>query len=102
MRPAGQLVSTHRHTGANVKHEVLTIFHKLKSQKTPMTTLNIIGQRIAQKRKEKGLSQEDLVGLCEIDRSYLSEIENGHKNFSVTVLMKITKALGIRSGDLVD
>ena len=52
MTPAELLVSTHRHTGANVKHEVLTIFHKLKTQKTPMITLNIIGQRIAQKRKE--------------------------------------------------
>jgi transcriptional regulator with XRE-family HTH domain len=67
-----------------------------------MITLTIIGQRIAQKRKEKGLSQEDLAGLCDMDRSYLSEIENGHKNFSVTVLMKIAKALGIQSGDLVD
>ena len=67
-----------------------------------MITLNIIGQRIAQKRKEKGLSQEDLAGLCDMDRSYLSEIENGHKNLSVTVLIKIATALGIRSGDLVD
>ena len=67
-----------------------------------MITLTIIGQRIAQKRKEKGLSQEDLAGLCDMDRSYLSEIENGHKNLSVTVLIKIATALGIRSGDLID
>jgi transcriptional regulator with XRE-family HTH domain len=37
-----------------------------------------------------------------MDRSYLSEIENGHKNLSVTVLIKIATALGIRSGDLID
>jgi transcriptional regulator with XRE-family HTH domain len=67
-----------------------------------MTPLTLIGQRIAQKRKDKGLSQEDLAGLCDIDRSYLSEIENGHKNFSVMVLMTIAQALGIRSGDLLD
>jgi transcriptional regulator with XRE-family HTH domain len=67
-----------------------------------MNALKTIGQRIAQKRKEKGLSQEDLAGLCDMDRSYLSEIENGHKNFSVMVLMTIAQALGIRSGDLVD
>jgi transcriptional regulator with XRE-family HTH domain len=77
-------------------------FWSISQYNSPIITLTIIGQRIAKKRKEKGLSQEDLAGLCEIDRSYLSEIENGHKNFSVTVLMKITKALGIRSGDLVD
>lgn len=67
-----------------------------------MTPLTIIGRRIAQKRKEQGLSQEDLAGLCDMDRSYLSEIENGHKNFSVTVLMNIAEALGIPSGDLLD
>ena len=67
-----------------------------------MTTLTIIGQRIAQKRKEQGLSQEDLAGLCDMDRSYLSEIENGHKNFSVTVLMNLAEALGVPSGDLLD
>ena len=67
-----------------------------------MTPLTLIGQRIAQKRKDKGLSQEDLAGLCDMDRSYLSEIENGHKNFSVMVLMTIAQALGIRSGDLLD
>jgi transcriptional regulator with XRE-family HTH domain len=67
-----------------------------------MTPLTLIGQRIAQKRKDKGLSQEDLAGLCDMDRSYLSEIENGHKNFSVMVLMTIAQALGIRSGDFLD
>ena len=67
-----------------------------------MIPLTIIGRRIAQKRKEKRLSQEDLAGLCDMDRSYLSEIENGHKNFSVTVLMRIADALGEPSGTFLN
>lgn len=67
-----------------------------------MANLKSIGNNIAKIRKKKSLSQEDLAGLCEIDRSYLSEIENGHKNMSVNILIKIAKALNIKVGSLVD
>jgi transcriptional regulator with XRE-family HTH domain len=67
-----------------------------------MANLKSIGNNIAKIRKKKSLSQEDLAGLCEIDRSYLSEIENGHKNMSVIILIKIAKALNIKVGSLVD
>ena len=55
-----------------------------------------IGQRIREIRKNNGLTQEDLAGLAEIDRSFLSEIENGHKNISVEILKKIADALKVR------
>jgi len=60
-----------------------------------MATLKLIGKNIAKFRKVKGFTQEDLAGAAEIDRSYLSEIENGHKNLSVTMLLKISEALDI-------
>ncbi|MBU0800333.1 MAG: helix-turn-helix domain-containing protein, partial [Alphaproteobacteria bacterium] len=41
-----------------------------------------IGQRILAFRKAQKLTQEDLAGLAQIDRSHLSEIENGYKNVS--------------------
>lgn len=55
-----------------------------------------IGQRIVKLRKQQKLTQEDLAGLAEIDRSYLSEIENGYKNISVQTLKKIADALEIK------
>jgi transcriptional regulator with XRE-family HTH domain len=67
-----------------------------------MANLKSIGNNIAKIRKKKSLSQEDLAGLCDMDRSYLSEIENGHKNMSVNILIKIAKALNIKVGSLVD
>ena len=58
-----------------------------------MQDLVIIGKNISKLRKEKHLTQEDLCGIANIDRSYLSEIENGHKQFSVITLLKLAKAL---------
>ena len=67
-----------------------------------MTSLKFIGNKIAEERKRQGLTQEDLAGLCEMDRSYLSEIENGHKNLSVLSLLKISKALKLQSLSFFD
>lgn len=55
-----------------------------------------IGATIVKLRKQQSLTQEDLAGLAEIDRSYLSEIENGHKNISVQTLKKIADALKVK------
>ena len=60
-----------------------------------MTKLNKIGRTIAKVRREKGMTQEDLAGVVGMDRSYLSEIENGYKNLSVLVLLDIAEALGV-------
>ncbi|MCK5374384.1 MAG: helix-turn-helix transcriptional regulator [Alphaproteobacteria bacterium] len=66
-----------------------------------MDDLKIIGRNIARIRTQKKLSQEDLCGIADIDRSYLSEIENGHKNFSVRVFLKIARSLDIPPENLL-
>lgn len=60
-----------------------------------MDDLKRIGRNIARIRTEKKLSQEDLCAIADIDRSYLSEIENGHKNFSIKILLRISRALDV-------
>lgn len=60
-----------------------------------MQELKKIGKNVANLRKQRGLSQEDVAGLAEMDRSFLSEIENGHKNFSILVLFRLAEALGV-------
>lgn len=67
-----------------------------------MTTLKSIGTKIAETRKRSGITQEDLAGMAEIDRSYLSEIENGHKNMSVLSLLKIAEALKVKPAALLE
>lgn len=57
----------------------------------------IIGQRIQQYRKLKGLTQEQLADTISISKSYLSKIEaqNCDKTFSLEVLFEIADALDI-------
>lgn len=66
-----------------------------------MKELRLIGRNIARYRKDRKLTQEDLCGMTEIDRSYLSQIENGKINVTVRTLVVIAAVLNITLGDLV-
>lgn len=61
-----------------------------------MATMKSIGRKIAMLRTQQGVSQEDLAGAAEINRGYISRIENGHVAFSVPVLLKIAEALNVK------
>lgn len=66
-----------------------------------MASLQSIGRKIAKLRHKKGLSQEDLAGEAEVNRGYISRIENGHVAFSIPVLFKISQALEINPIELL-
>ena len=66
-----------------------------------MKELKAIGRNIVRLRKSKKLTQEDLCGLAEIDRSYLSEVENGKMNVTIKSLTNISKALNCTLKDLI-
>jgi len=51
------------------------------------------GKKVRQIRKDKGVSQEKLAELAELDRTYISDIENGKRNVSIETIFKIAKAL---------
>lgn len=55
-----------------------------------------IGQRIAQLRKEKGLTQEQLSQMTGLDRANIAKIENGRYNTGIDIIGKICDALGCR------
>ena len=59
-----------------------------------------LGKEIARIRKVKDLSQDDLAVNCNMDRSYLAEIEEGKANPSLKVLCKISVRLNIKLCDL--
>lgn len=66
-----------------------------------MKELKIIGNNIVKYRKKKNLTQEDLCGLAQIDRSYLSELENGKMNVTIKSLVTIANALKCELKDLI-
>ena len=53
-----------------------------------------VGQRIKELRLLKKISQETLANIAEIDRTYMTSVENGKRNIAVVNLEKIIKALG--------
>ena len=59
-----------------------------------MEIRKLIGNRILELRREKGLSQESLANLAEVDRTYMTGVETGKRNISVQILFKIIIALG--------
>jgi transcriptional regulator with XRE-family HTH domain len=60
------------------------------------------GLKIKELRKLKGISQEKLANLAEIDRTYLPTIEKGERNVSIVVIEKLANALGVKIKDLFD
>ena len=62
--------------------------------------LQNIGSNVKKLRKKKKLSQIELAVEVGIDRSYLSEIENGRTNMSVSILYAIADSLGVDIAEL--
>lgn len=58
------------------------------------------GQKVKKHRLQKGLSQEALANLAEIDRTYIPGIENGQRNVSIKIAEKISKALDVELHEL--
>ena len=64
--------------------------------------LIVIGSRLAFLRKEKGISQVKLAELTEFDRTYLSRVEHGKQNVTITTLIFICDCLGITLKEFFD
>ena len=56
--------------------------------------LEAFGNRIREKRKAYGWTQEELAAKAGIDRSYIGGVERGERNLTFTVLCEICSALG--------
>ena len=55
-----------------------------------------IGQHIAQLRKEKGMTQQDLADRVEMQRAHIARIEAGRYSVGLDALAAIAQALGKR------
>jgi transcriptional regulator with XRE-family HTH domain len=54
-----------------------------------------IGLRIKELRGELGISQEALGLKAEVDRTYVTDVENGRRNVSMEILERLVKALEV-------
>lgn len=60
-----------------------------------------LGEVIKQHRLKAGLSQERLAELSGSHFTYISEIENNHRNPGIDVLRRLATAMGISLSDLI-
>ena len=60
------------------------------------------GKRLKELRLQKGLSQEALANIADLDRTYIPSIEKGERNVSITVMEKLAKALGVEINKLIE
>ena len=52
-------------------------------------------------RTKKKMSQGDIARALEVDRGYISNIENGKKNPTLATVAKIANALGVSADELI-
>lgn len=64
--------------------------------------LVILGNNIQNIRKKSNISQNKLAKACNINRSYLSEIENGTRNTTILTLYRISIALNTSLNKLLN
>lgn len=58
------------------------------------------GEAIRQRRRELGLSQEDLAARAGLHRTYVADVERGHRNLSLINIEKLAAALGLQVSQL--
>ena len=60
-----------------------------------------LGFNIRARRKELAISQEELARRCNVDRSYMGQIERGNANPSLAVIEAVAFALALTASELL-
>jgi transcriptional regulator with XRE-family HTH domain len=55
-----------------------------------------LGRRIRELRSKHGWTQEQFAEFCGLHRTYLGHVERGEKNVSLSTVLRVANALGIR------
>lgn len=66
-----------------------------------MDIIKTFGKNVKHHRTKMGLSQEKFAELCDLHRTYISDIECFQRNVSLENIQKIANAIGIESYELL-
>jgi transcriptional regulator with XRE-family HTH domain len=64
------------------------------------TILTAFGQAIRKLRNDAGISQETFAAMCDLHRTYISDVELGKRNVSLENIQKMAEALDMSISDL--
>ena len=62
--------------------------------------LRRFGDALREKRKLRGISQEQLALLAEINRTYMGGVERGEENISLLTIVKVSSVLGVKPSEI--
>jgi len=60
-----------------------------------------LGENLKRIRTEKGISQGDIARALEMDKSFVSNIENGKTNPTLATIAKLAKAIRVSIDELL-
>jgi transcriptional regulator with XRE-family HTH domain len=60
-----------------------------------------LGENMKKIRLAKGMTQGDICRKLEVDRAYISNVESGNKNPTLSTITKLAKALGVSVDELL-
>lgn len=64
--------------------------------------IEVFGKVLRELRVEKNISQEKLAEYCELDRTYISLLERGQRQPTITTIFKLAKALNLSPSALIE
>ena len=65
------------------------------------STAQKFGENMKKIRTDKGMSQGDICRELGLDRAYISNVENGKQNLTISTMEKVAKALGVNVDTLL-
>lgn len=70
--------------------------------KVRIMIVSLFGKVLRELREKNSLSQEKLAEFCDLDRTYISLLERGLRQPTLTTLFKLSSALKIKPSELVE
>lgn len=65
------------------------------------TSAQKFGENMKRIRLEKDISQGDICRILGLDRAYISTIENGKQNLTLSTMEKVARVLGVSVDQLL-
>ncbi|MCX6756085.1 MAG: helix-turn-helix transcriptional regulator [Candidatus Nomurabacteria bacterium] len=66
-----------------------------------MNSAKKLGENMKKIRLAKGMTQGDICRALDVDRAYISNVESGNKNPTLSTITKLAKALGVSIDELL-
>lgn len=76
--------------------------YSLDSAEVRLSPQKAFGNRIRELRQAKGMTQEDLADRCGLFRTYMSRIETGKANPTLTMIHALADSIGVPVQALFD